>query len=120
MTSNGIDEQLLIRKLWDMGTGLTSIAGECTTLDTQQSTNYYTTNGDKYTAEEERLVQRIFKQFTLPAMLGLPNHAASHTIDQSYEHIMNQLASKWQCFQHGSTAREKLTCAYELYQKQQN
>ncbi|CAF0754605.1 unnamed protein product [Adineta ricciae] len=118
MTSNGVDEQLLIRKLWDMGTGLTSIAGECTTLKTQQSTNYYTMNGDKYTAEEERLVQRILKRSTLPAMLGLSNHADSHAIDQVYKRIMTQLESKWQCFQHGSTAHEKLACAYELYQSQ--
>ncbi|CAF1000377.1 unnamed protein product, partial [Adineta ricciae] len=118
MTSNGIDEQLLISKLWDMGTGLTSIAGECTTSNTQQSTNYYTMNGDKYTAEDERLVQRILKGLTLPAMLGLPNHADSHGIDRIYERIMTQLEGKWKCFQHGPTAHEKLTCAYELYQKQ--
>ncbi|CAF4743575.1 unnamed protein product, partial [Rotaria magnacalcarata] len=59
MSSNVIDEELLILKLWNMGEGLTTIAGQFTTDETQQSTIYHTADGNQYTAHDEALVQRI-------------------------------------------------------------
>ncbi|UJR31700.1 hypothetical protein I4U23_019180 [Adineta vaga] len=118
MSSNVIDENLLIDKLWDMGTGLTSIAGACTTSETQQSTNYYTSNGDQFTAEDEALVQTILKQSILTSMLGLPENASSGDIEHSYHRISTQLNKKWLCFQRGLAAREKLEAFYENYLKQ--
>jgi hypothetical protein len=115
ISSNTIDENLLISKLWDMGTGLTSIAGECTTPETQQSTNYYTNNGDTYTAEDEALVQRILKQQNLRSMLGLPHYAPSHQIQQAFDHIMNQLESKWHSIRFGPSARDKLDTYYNEF-----
>ncbi|CAF2333554.1 unnamed protein product [Rotaria sp. Silwood2] len=97
VSSNSIDEDLLIEKLWNMGEGLTSIAGQYTTSETQQSTNYYTHDGNKYTAQDEALVQTILKQSTLHSMLGLTNDATDDEIEQSFKHITNQLDMKWNC-----------------------
>ncbi|CAF0738436.1 unnamed protein product [Adineta steineri] len=115
MSSNTIDENLLIEKLWDMGFGLTHIAGKCTTSETQQSTNYYTTNGGKYTAEDEALVQTILKQLNLPSMLGLRNSASNNEIKQTYERIKTQLDGRWHHIRSGNMAQEKLDAFYYQY-----
>ncbi len=115
ISSNTIDENLLISKLWDMGTGLTSIAGECTTSETQQSTNYYTPNGDMYTAEDEALIQRILKQQNLRSMLGLPHYAPSNQVKHAFDQIMNQLESKWHCLRFGANAHDKLNASYDEF-----
>ncbi|CAF3888433.1 unnamed protein product, partial [Adineta steineri] len=115
MSSNTIDENLLIEKLWDMGFGLTHIAGKCTTSETQQSTNYYTTNGGKYTAEDEALVQTILKQLNLSSMLGLRNSASNNEIKQTYERIKTQLDGRWHHIRSGNMAQEKLDAFYYQY-----
>jgi hypothetical protein len=115
ISSDSIDEDLLISKLWDMGTGLTSIAGECTTSETQQSTNYHTYNGGTYTAEDEAIVQRILKQPDLRSMLGLPRYAPSGQIQEIFDRIMNQLESKWHVIRNGQGARDKLNTTYDQF-----
>lgn len=120
ISSNVINESLLVAKLWDMGTGLTSIAGECTTPETQQSTKYYSINGDSYTAEDEKLVQQILKQSRLCFMLGLPSYANSNQIHQDFERIDNQLANKWNFIRSGNIARDKLHTTYEQFCQKQN
>jgi hypothetical protein len=119
ISSNTIDEDLLILKLWDMGTGLTSIAGQYTTSDTQQSTNYYTNNGEMYTAEDEKLVQRIRQQPNLCSMLGLPNNATNEQIKENFNRLDNQLNTKWHCVKCGNAAREKLYTFYDQFINEQ-
>jgi len=120
ISSNQINEDLLIKKLWNMGEGLTRIAGEYTTSITQQSTNYYTSNGDIYTAEDEALIQRILKQPTLCSMLGLPKNANDDQIKQKFQRITNQLENKWHCIRMGTNACEKLNAFYEQFCNEQN
>lgn len=120
ISSNTIDEDLLISKLWDMGTGLTSIAGECTTAETQQSTNYYTSNGEIYTAEDEKLIQQIYQRSNLRSMLGLPYNATNREINQNFDRIDNQLVNKWHCIRSGVNARDKLYACYEQFLKEHN
>ena len=115
ISNNQIDRKLLIEKLWDMGTGLTSIAGGCTTPETQQSTNYYTANGDMYTAEDETLVQRILNSRTLFSMLGLPHYAREYRIEEEYNRINNQLHHKWNSIRSGPIARDKLSEYYDQF-----
>jgi hypothetical protein len=119
-SSNIIDENLLIDKLWDMGKGLTSIAGQYTTSETQQSTNYYTSDGDIYTAEDEALIQRILKQSTLSSMLGLPRYAKNDEIKQNFQRINNQLVNKWHYIRLGTNAREKLHASYDQFFNEQD
>jgi hypothetical protein len=119
VSSNSLDQDLLISKLWDMGIGLTSIAGRCTTSETQQSTNYYSRDGITFNAEDETLVQTIHKQSTLYSMLGLPKYATDGDIKTSFRRITNQLQSKWHCFRCGNTARDKLYRYYEQYFNEQ-
>lgn len=114
-SSNNIDERLLVEKLWDMGTGLTQIAGECTTPETQQATNYYTANGDMYTADDEALVQRILKQPALCGMLKLPHYAKDYRYKEEFQRVNQQLDQKWHCIHSGSIARDKLRDAYNQY-----
>jgi hypothetical protein len=120
ISSNRINEDLLIEKLWNMGEGLTRIAGQCTTSKTQQSTNYYTSDGDIYNAEDEALIQRILKQSTLCSMLGLPKNAHNHQIKQSFQCIDNQLAKKWRCIRSGTIACDKLNALYQQFINEQN
>jgi hypothetical protein len=120
ISSSTINEDLLISKLWDMGNGLTTIAGRCTTSETQESTIYYTANREKYTAGDEALVQTILKQSTLRSILGLSNNATDDDIEQSYNRIMNQLNTKWHCIRSGSIAHEKLDALYHEYFNEQN
>ena len=120
ISSGTINEDLLISKLWDMGTGLTTIAGQCTTSETQESTSYYTPNGEKYTAGDEALVQTILKQSTLRSMLGLSNNATNGDIEQRYNRIKNQLNTKWHCIRSGPIAQEKLATFYDEYCNEQN
>jgi hypothetical protein len=102
-----------------MSGGLTYMAGQCTTSETQQSTNYYTPDG-KYTAEDEILVQRILKKPVLPLMLGLTNHATDDEIKQSYDRITNQLDPKWHYIPSGNNARDKLYDNFNRYLHNQN
>lgn len=115
ISGNDIDRKLLIEKLWDMGMGLTNIAGNCTTAETQQGTNYYTINGDTFTAEDEALVQRILKGRNLRFMLGLPHYAPMHLIHKEYDRITNQLHIKWNLIRSGPIARDKLRENYEEF-----
>jgi hypothetical protein len=120
ISSNTINENLLISKLWDMGNGLTSIAGECTTSPTQQSTNYYTSNGDIYTAEDEALIQRILKQSELCSMLGLTKYATNDEIKQNFHRIDNQLKTKWHIVRSGINARDKFYALYKQFLNEEN
>lgn len=116
IASNQInDEKLLIDKLWDMGIGLTDLAGKCTTSDAQQSTNFYTSNGSKYTVEDEVLVQNILKSVNLFAMLSLPDYATNDEIKCEFNRIDNQLKTKWNLISKGVTARDKLNTFYEQF-----
>jgi hypothetical protein len=119
-SSNTINEDLLIEKLWNVSGGLTYIAGQCTTSETQQSTNYYTRDGNNYTAEDEILVQRILKQSTLFPMLGLSNNPTNDEIQQSFNRIKNQLDPKWHYIRSGERAREKLYAFYDQYLNDNN
>ncbi|CAF4938319.1 unnamed protein product [Rotaria sp. Silwood1] len=113
ISSNSIDEDLLISKLWNMGEGLTYIAGQYTTSETQQSTNYYTSDGNTYTAQDEAIVQTILQQSTLCSMLGLRNDARDNEIEQRFNYIKQQLHAKWHCIRAGLSAREKIDAFYE-------
>lgn len=120
MSSNSIEEDLLILKLWNMGEGLTTLAREFTTNETQHSTNYYTLDGNRYTAQDEIIVQTIIKQRTLQSMLGLRPHASNNDIEQKFNAIQNQLGTKWNCIKLGPQAREKLDQTYKQYVENSN
>ncbi|CAF0765697.1 unnamed protein product [Rotaria sordida] len=120
ISSNSIDENLLISKLWNMGEGLTCIAGQCTTSETQQSTNYYTFDGQEYTAQDETFVQTILNKSTLHSMLGLTNDATDDEIEQTFNCITHQLQTKWDCIRGGQSAREKIYAFYHQYFNEQN
>lgn len=108
ISSNEItDEELLIEKLWDMGKGLTDLAGKCTTSDTQQSTKFYTPNGGNYTTEDEVLVRNLLKCSTIHSMLKLPDCATVDEIKSEYNRIDNQLQTKWNCIPKGPVARDR-------------
>ena len=119
ISSNEIDQDLLIDKLWDMGIGLSSIAGRCTTSETQQSTNYYTKTGEMYNADDEKLVQNILKKPTLRYMLSLSAYAPQNLIKEKYDRITNQLKNKWEYIPQGSVALEKLSAFYEAFINEQ-
>ena len=108
MNSGSIDEDLLARKLWDMGQGLSVIAGECTTSESQRGTTYHASDGTTYTAEDFALVQTILREETLPAMLGLTRHATDDEIAVRLQCVKNQLNSKWNFILNGRHACEKL------------
>ena len=121
MTSaNHFDRKLLIEKLWDMGMGLTTIVGTCTTSETQQGTNYYAPNGDMFTAEDEALVQRILKGKQLHFMLGLPHYARTYRYEEEYDKINNRLLLKWSSIRSGPLARDKLREYYECFINRQS
>ncbi|CAF3328892.1 unnamed protein product [Rotaria socialis] len=115
MSSNGIDEELLILKLWNMGEGLTTIAGQFTTDETQQSTIYHTADGNQYTAHDEALVQRILKQSNLHSALGLNRNATDNEIVQSFNRLQDRFGTKWNSIQGGRFASEKLDTLYKNY-----
>ena len=120
VSTNTINEDLLVSKLWDMGNGLTCIAGQCTTSETQQATNYYTYDGHKYTAQDEALIHNIRKQSTLKSMLGLSKYATSVDIERSFNELENQLKDKWDHIKFGPSARSKLFACYERYFNERN
>ena len=120
LTDNEIDPNFLAWKLWDMGIGLTNMAAECTTSETQQSTNYYTADGSTYSAEDEAIVQTICKQTTLPSMLGLPSDTTDDQIENRFQRLMTQLAIKWISIRSGPFARDRLVAAHQEHFKDAN
>lgn len=117
LSSNSIDQGLLVEKLWNMGNGLTILAGKYTTPDTQQSTIYYTHGGDQYTAQDEALVQKILKRSTLHAILELRYQVRPEEVERRFKEIISQLGNKWHCFRNGFIARDKLNSLREEYMK---
>lgn len=120
MHGNTVDKDRLVDKLWEMGIGLTDIASECTTPVTQQSTNYYTRNGERFTAEDEAIVQRIMLQSSLRPMLDVPRYAKRAVIEERYHALLDHLNAKWHYLPRGLAALDKLTTAYENYLKEFN
>lgn len=114
-SANHFDRKLLIEKLWDMGMGLTKIVGTCTTPETQQGTNYYASNGEMYTTQDEALVQRILKGRELNSMLGLPHYARVYRYEEEFDRVNNQLQLKWNSIRSGPLARDKLREYYDAF-----
>ena len=115
LSDNQVDSDFIAWKLWDMGIGLTTIAGECTTSETQQATNYYTADGSNYNAEHEAIVQIICKQIELPAMLGLTPDATDDLIETHFQRIITQLGDRWKYIRSGQYAHDRLVTAHEKY-----
>jgi hypothetical protein len=108
LVDNEIDSDFLAWKLWDM-------AGQCTTAETQQATNYYTPDGSNYSAEDEAIVQRICTQPTLSSMLGLAPDASDDQLEADFQRMTAQFGDRWKYIRSGPFARGRLITAHQEY-----
>lgn len=115
LVNNEIDSNFIAWKLWDMAMGLTNIAGECTTPETQQATNYYAADGSNYNAEHKAIVQTICKHTKLPSMLGLTPDATADQVEAHFQRILTQLGDRWKYIRSGQFAHDRLVAAHQEY-----